>query len=123
MAKQLNVNGDNYDQFFTQILDNVEYTLHVYYNSRSGWYISFYESALFVEDAVDNTEALIYGGRKLMPNQDVFGRIYDDRLPTGFLYCVDSTLSDITEQVQLTVDNFGKGKRYNLVYFAEREFA
>ena len=123
MSKQLNIDGDNYDQFFSQIIDNVEYILHVYYNHRSGWYVSFYDATLYKESAVENSEALIYGGRKLMPNQQVLLRISDDRLPKGLLYCVDTEVSPTEDQVQLTIDNFGVGRRYNLIYFTEGELS
>lgn len=117
MAKELNIDGSNYDQTFSQIIDNILYIFHIYYNKRSGWYLSVYDSDLYNEDSDDNTEALIYGGRKLMPNQSLFKMVSDDRLPTGALFCVDTDLKDITDKGQVVIDNFGIGKRYRLVYF------
>lgn len=122
MASILNIDGTNYNQYFTQTLDSEEYILHVYYNRRSGWYISFYDSDLFDEEETDNSDALIYGGRKLMPNQDVLGRVVDeDNLPQGALYCVDTDIRDTSEQETVTKGTFGSGNRYNLVYFTEEE--
>lgn len=123
MSVTLNINGTNYNQYFTQIIDSVEYVLHVHYNARSGWYISFYDSEIYDEEAVDNTAALIYGGRKLMPFQDVLSRISDERLPQGVLLCADTELAATAELLPVGLNNFGTGQRYNLVYYTEQEVA
>lgn len=121
MAKFLNIDGSIYDKTFSQILDNVEYIFHIYYNKRSGWHLSVYDSDLYDSTATDNTSALILGGRKLMPSQDVFKVVSDSRLPKGKLYCVDTDLKSLSEQEQLTIGNFGVGNRYRLVYFSEED--
>lgn len=119
--KILNVDGTNYNQYFSQILDSVEYIIHVYYNTRLGWCISFYDSDLFDEDSDDNDDALIYGGRRLMPNQDVLARVSYDNLPQGQLWCVDMDYVSVADLDPLTIDNFGIGQRYKLVYFTEED--
>lgn len=123
MPNVLNIDGEDYNQFFSQIIDSVEYILHVYYNSRSGWYISFYDADLYDETATDNSEALIYGGRKLMPNQNVLKRVYDERLPSGALSCLDLEYTEIKDLPEVKDGTFGEGYRYRLVYFTEEEVA
>jgi hypothetical protein len=123
MAKILNINGTNYNQYFTQILDNQEYVVHIYYNTRSGWYISFYDPDIYESSSVDNTEALIYGGRKLVPNQEILLRVIDDRLPQGSLFCYDTNLRETSKQSSIVLDNFGSNKRYQVIYFTEEEVA
>lgn len=122
MAKYLNIDTTNYNQYFSQKLDNVEYILHVYYNSRNqGWYLSIYDSDLFDDELDDNSAAGLYTGRKLMPNQDVLKRAKNDSLPQGALFCVDQTFKDISEQESITIGTFGDDLRYRLVYFTEEE--
>ncbi|AUR92161.1 hypothetical protein NVP1170O_048 [Vibrio phage 1.170.O._10N.261.52.C3] len=120
MAVKLKIDTTLYNQTSKLILDNVEYVFHVYYNSRiDGWYASFYDPELYSSDQTDNSLALIYGGRRLMPNQDVFGRIKNLPLPKGALVCIDTLLSEYPPKVGK--DNFGNGKQYELIYFTEDE--
>lgn len=120
MAVKLKIDTTLYNQTSNLILDNIEYVFHVYYNSRmDGWYVSFYDPETYSADVVDNSSALIYGGRRLMPNQDVFGRIDSLNLPKGALVCIDTLLSKYPPKVGR--DNFGSGKQYELIYFTEGE--
>lgn len=124
MSKYLNIDTTNYNQYFSQKLDNVEYVLHVYYNSRNqGWYLSIYDSNLFDEESDDNEDALLYGGRKLMPNQDVLKRAKNDSLPIGALYCSDTSFRSVSDQEGVTIGSFGDDLRYRLVYFTQEEKA
>jgi hypothetical protein len=124
MAIRLNIDGTSYNQYVTQIIDSTEYILHFYYNSRnSGWYMSFYDSDLYDTEGEDNTEALILGGRRLMPYQDVLLRASDDRLPKGQLVCVDTDLEGLDVVPTVSLNNFGKDERFNLIYFSESDVA
>lgn len=129
MAVRLDTDGAKYDQYFPIILESVEYIFHIYWNdtlrlrgfSDSGWYLSVYE-AIGYHEGKDNQEVLIFGGRKLMPQQDVLGRSTDSRLPRGKLYCLDTNPA-LGEVNNYTVgrDTFGKGKRFQLYYYTQEE--
>ncbi len=132
MATKLKIDPTNYNKFFYETLEGVEYVIHLYWNnsmsrrsfSKSGWYLSLYNSELFDESSlVDEQEiALIYGGIKLMPNSNVLGEAVMNTLPKGLLLCADTKPElGIRDDYYVGLDNFGTGKRFELYYYTERE--
>ena len=109
----LNMDGDIYNQKQTFTIAGLTYRVHTYWNARSGWYVSFYDSN-------DNPINL---GIKLMPNA-VLNKYALDDYYSGEIICVDTSPErdenrDLVEG--LTLSNFGDGRRYQLVYFTEQE--
>lgn len=117
MAYTLNVSADKYNQLYEFSLDSVVYTVHVYWNHRSGWYLSLYDNDDFDNTTYDSDDALIVGGIKIVRNRNLLDRCTDSRLPAGELWCYDS--SDTTDDATVGLDNFGSDERFRLVYFTE----
>lgn len=117
MASILNVSATKYNQVYEFTLDSTVYTIHVYWNYRSGWYLSLYDNDDFDETTSASDDALILGGRKIVRNQNMFVRCTDSRLPAGQLWCYDSEFTDDDETVDL--DNFGSDERFRLLYLTE----
>ena len=106
------------NQYSRLFIDNVNYILGIYYSTRmDGWYLTFYDYNLFDPSKDDNSEALLYGGIRLMPNQDCLSLVIDKRLPTGYLIPVDTL--DADKPPRIGKDNLGTGKRFELVYFSK----
>lgn len=133
MATRIRVDGSKYNQFFSIVLEDKEYVFHIYWNNalakreftKSGWYLSVHNSEEFVwEDLTDpNLDSLIQGGIKIMPLGDLFHTYNVPDFPKGHLLCMDSTpeLGRLTDY-QVGLDNFGIGKRFQLVYYTEAEY-
>lgn len=123
MATEIKFYTDQvYNQYQKHIIDGVEYVLHLFWNDRGdgSWNISFYDSDLFNFENLDNSSALIVGGRKLMPMQDVLqGLEYYDNLPTGLLLVAD-TFEELDYEL-LNTSNFGVNKKYQLFYYNTTE--
>lgn len=122
MAYFLNIKGDDPNLYSKVIIDTVEYVVHTVWNTRSGWYISFYDPLTFDIEKEDNSSSLLLGGRKLMYNGEVLLGKGFNGLPTGALRCAD-TQPEISEEQGKTVDrdNFGRDKRFKLVYYTDAE--
>lgn len=127
MAKILNLNTDIYNQLTNFILNGVSYKLHCYWNSRGGWYLSFYDRTLFksVEESTTPEDGLIAAGLKVMPDpsSNIIKVSPDIGLPSGILRAVDTkpNLNETGVDTRITVDNFGRGKRFQLFYITEQE--
>ncbi len=122
MAYFLNISGDNPNLYSKIIIDSVEYIVHTLWNTRSGWYISFYDPLTFDITREDNSDALLLGGRKLMYNGEVFLGKGLNGLPTGELVCADTQPEVSGDQGKIvTRDNFGSDKRFKLIYFTDSE--
>lgn len=133
MATRVRVDGSNYNQIFSIVLDAKEYVFHVYWNnslakrkfSKSGWYLNIHKAEGFIwEDLREpNNESLLQGGIKIMPLSDVFHTYNVPEFPKGKLLCID-TKPELgrLKDYQVTLDNFGNGKRFQLVYYTESEF-
>lgn len=123
MAIELKFNTDRvYNQFQKYIVDGVEYIFHLYWNDRGtgSWYIGIYDAEKFSDEKEDNSEALLIGGRKLMPMQNVlYGLYYMEGLPKGMLLVADS--EEKFDYEILNTSNFGTGKRYQLWYYSVSE--
>ena len=125
MSRKLNLNTDDVtDQTTTVILDSVEYVFRLRFSSRAGWQLSIYDPDLYDYDAVDNTEAKLYGERRLMPNQDFFKFVNgSDSLPTGVLMLFDDNEPSTQDYELPTRYNLGQGKRFTLNYFTNLEIS
>jgi len=122
MAYFLNIKGDNPNLYSKVIIDAVEYVVHTLWNTRSGWYISFYDPSTFDIQKEDNSASLLLGGRKLMYNGEILVGKGFNGLPTGSLRCADTNPELIESQGKvLNRDNFGKDKRFQLIYFTDAE--
>lgn len=127
MAKILNLDTRIYNQLTKFILNGVSYKLHCYWNSRGGWYLSFYDPDLFesVEESTTTDKGLIVSGLKVMPDPDsnIISVSPDIGLPKGILRAVDTkpNLNSVGVDTRITVDNFGKGKRFQLFYITDQE--
>ncbi len=124
MAVILNLDTTILNQYSTVILEGSEYAIHLYWNDRSGWYLSFYDTDLFDKNKRDNSSALLLGGKKLMPRQNLLNKLppsLTDKLPKGGLFCIDTTPTQIPSPYTVTRDNFGKGKKFQLFYYTETE--
>lgn len=133
MATRIKTDPTKYTTFFPIILDSVEYIFHIYWNdslakrgfSDSGWYLSIYNPSLFdLQDlTADQSPALLRGGIKIMPNALLLEEEDESTgLPSGYLGCMDNTPEKgAKEDFKVTLDNFGTGKRFELVYFTKQE--
>ncbi|BAV80947.1 hypothetical protein [Vibrio phage RYC] len=121
MAQYLKIDlVEKYNNSYSVILEEVEYRIEIKYNRRNdGWYLSFYDPQTYDLDADDNSDSMILGGKKLMPNQNILWRSNDDRLPTGVLAPMDTTRSENPAPVSL--DNLGTSKQYELIYFTRQQ--
>lgn len=107
MAVTLNVNTDSkINQTLVYPLEGSKWYLNIYYNYRSGWYVS-------ISDSDDN---LIRSGIKLMPSASVFKGM---GIFEGAILCADT--DPVYREDGLTRDNFGDNKRYKLVYYSSEE--
>lgn len=113
----INTDNNNIDQVQRFTIEGTEYILKTYFNSRKfdnddlgagSWYI----------ELRDNNNNTILSGVKLVPYQDVFKYPPFRKIFSGSLILFDTkgVLDD-----QVTVDNYGSGKRYQLMYFTEEE--
>ncbi len=85
MASSLNIDTTDYNKVSTLTLEGVEYKFHLYWNSRSGWYFSLYNSDDYGDSLSESDDAMIIGGRKIIPYQNLFETVNSDDLPTdGF---------------------------------------
>lgn len=126
MVKFLNINTDVYNQTSSFVLDGVGYILHCYWNSRGGWYLSFYDPNLFtsVSESISPETGLICAGLKVMPDPSAnFVAVSPDiGLPEGILTTIDTNPNTEDEdEPRIKVDNFGRGKRFQLLYVTENE--
>jgi len=127
MAKFLNIDTSNYDFLVDFILEGTSYKLHCYYTTRGNWYLSFYNPSLFisVDESDDESKGLLLGGIRVMP--DVGQNFLDVStglgLPKGILTTSDTNPNAENEgdEPRITADNFGKGKRFRLIYLTEKE--
>lgn len=117
MAYLLGISASKYNQLYEFTLDSTVYTFHVYWNYRSGWYLSLYDNDEFDETVANSDSALIVGGRKIVRNQNIFERCTDTRLPKGQLWCYDSQSRNDDETIGL--DNFGIDERFRIIYITE----
>lgn len=124
MAQLLNMNtDDNLDQVVKFTIESNLYTFRLRYNDRSGWQLSIYDPDLFNIDQYDNTEAKLYGERKLMPNQNFLQFTHGvDTLPKGYLFLIDNEFPDKVDYEIPDRYNLGQGKRFELIYFTKDEF-
>lgn len=126
MSIRINVDTTKLNKKFKLILESVEYQMHCYWNDRQGWYLSVYDTDTYDEDLEDNQDALIVGGLKLLPQRNMFKYVSDERLELeGAVFCADfdPTSTIAGGETYVTLDNFGKGKRFRLVYFSKEEIA
>lgn len=96
----------NYDFKEEFLLSGESFILRVYYNARgSHWNV----------DLSTERGVLIVGGLKMMPNRNLLeGLSYLPNIPSGELWCVDTTGALDNEKV--TLGNFGQGKKYTIWY-------
>lgn len=119
MSYTLTVNATDYNQLYEWTLESVVYTFHIYWNSRSGWYLSVYNTDTFDESVSESDNALILGGIRLTRNTNLFKRSTSDDLPVGQLWCIDFDDNDNGDTPDLT--NFGTSEKFRLVYFTSDE--
>lgn len=113
---QYSIEVSNGNNLTTLTIENTEYYFHFYWSTRGGWYFSIYNPATSYGDFTPNADNLIYGGRKIIPNQDLLSLIPRDNLPTdGTLMCLDTT-STGEQLTELSFDDFGGSNRYQLFY-------
>ena len=124
MAQLINIDTeDNLDQVTEVLFDSVVYSLRLRYNNRSGWQLGVYDTTLFNIDIVDNTEAKLYGERKLMPNENFFKFTHGEpELPTGYLFLHDTEFPDKYNYKLPDRYDLGEGNRFVLVYFTKEEY-
>jgi len=124
MAQVLNIDTeDNLDQVIKVTLENNLYTFRLRYNDRSNWQLGIYDPEIFNISLADNTEAKLYGERKLMPNQNYFKYTNGvDYLPTGYLFLHDTDFPDRYNYKLPDRYDLGQGKRFVLVYFTKTEY-
>jgi hypothetical protein len=126
MSTRINIDTTQLNKKFKLILESVEYQMHCYWNNRQGWYLAVYDAETYDEDLEDNEAALIVGGLKMMPQRNLFKFVTDERLQLeGSVFCADfdPTATPAGEDVYVTLGNFGKDKRFRLVYFSKEEIA
>ena len=124
MAQIINIDTeDNLDQVIKFTIESRVYVFRLRYNDRSQWQLGIYDADLFNIDVVDNTEAKLYGERRLMPNQDFFKYTHGvSNLPTGYLFLHDTEFPDKINYKLPDRYDLGQGKRFVLVYFTKDEF-
>lgn len=117
MTVALNIDGDNPNQIIEFQIESVTYFFHVYWNTRSGWYVSIYDSD---NNPATNEEVTpILAGLKCMPNGLLTWRYTRETgLFSGDLLVLDM-IGDGEDQVLR--DNFGEDRQYVLTYFTEQE--
>lgn len=117
MSKYINIDTTITNQVSEYPLSGTPYQLHCYWNGRSkAWYIALYENDLFDGVTEESEDALLYS-RKVMPNQSLLSDVNVVGLPDGILFCEDTEgLKDDEYEPTITLDNFGAGKRFVLVY-------
>lgn len=132
MKIKFQVDGNVYRNRFKEILDGVEYLFLVYWNDslktrgfiNSGWYIDIYNPDLYDYEKDDNTEALILGGQKLMPNSNILKNFRLEDLPSGDLLCIDTLIGEDRKLNQeVDINTFGENRRYELWYYSEGELS
>ena len=109
MASKLNI-PTNTGYFITQRY-NIEggvYLMKFYYNYRSGWFVGLY----------DNNNTPISLGIKIRKGGDLFKYI---DLFSGNFIVLDT--NPVEGSGEVTRDNFGVGKRFQVFYFASGELA
>lgn len=110
MATFLNIDNVILNKPLEFQLEGITYIIYTEWNSRSGWYIS-------VSDLDNN---LIFAGLKAMPDANLTWRYTRTTgLFTGDIW-VDDTAVEATNEL-ITRDNFGQGKRFQLVYRTQLE--
>lgn len=124
MAQYINIDTeDNLDQVVKVILEGVVYLFRLRYNDRSGWQLGIYDPDIFNINETDNTEAKLYGERKLMPSQNFFKYTHGvPELPTGYLFLYDSQILEGQEYKLPERYDLGQDKRFVLIYFSKEEY-
>ena len=124
MAQIINIDTeDNLDQVIKFTIESRVYVFRLRYNDRSQWQLGIYDADLFNIDLVDNTEAKLYGERRLMPNQDFFKYTHGvSNLPTGYLFLIDNEFPDKFNYKLPDRYDLGQGKRFELIYYTKDEF-
>ncbi len=128
MAVFINVDGSTPSSRKTFQIEGDEYVFHTYWNYRAGgllpddeqngaWQIGLWLNDF--PDSEDDYTNLIIGGRQVMIGQDLFGSYGLSGVFKGKVFCVDT--SPITGDNFITMDNFGEGRRYQLLYFSPEE--
>ncbi|CAH9012623.1 conserved hypothetical protein [Vibrio phage 424E50-1] len=125
--------GTNYNKYFSETLEGIEYIFHIYWNnsllrreaSNAGWYMSIYDARLFDINALAEGQdtALILGGVRIMPHTRLLTNGFVEGLPAGGVYCIDTEpeKGKKDDSYYVGVDNFGTGKRFELVYMTSQE--
>lgn len=74
------------DMTMVVTFDQAEYELRIRWNMRAGWFI----------DVADGQRQPIITGRAMVLGTDIFASVrYDERVPLGRLFLVDTTRQDI----------------------------
>lgn len=114
---------DNLDQILRVTIESNLYIFRLRYNDRSKWQLSLYDADLYDISLDDNTQAKLYGEKRLMPSQDFFKYTHEvETLPTGYLFLYDTENPAISDIELPDRYNLGQGKRFILVYFTKTEF-
>lgn len=110
MATFLNTIVGLYNQTQEYQIEGISYFLNTQWNPRNGWEVSIYDNS--------NTPLLI--GLLAVPDQNITWRYSRGTgLFTGDLWVDDTSIG--TEVGVITKDNFGQGRRYQLVYRTKAE--
>ncbi len=118
----INVNGALPNSYKTFQIEGASYVIRTYWNRRAGgllsdgsqmgaWQLDLYYDE-FPEDPSD-TSKLIIGGRQI----EAFQSLFSDYLINpfeGIMLCMDT--SPVKDDDIITLNNFGEGRRYQLVY-------
>jgi len=125
MPRYLNIDTtDKTDVTTTILIESVVYLFRLRYSYRSEWQLGIYDNDTYSSEVSDNSEAKLYGDRKLVPSQDFLKYAkYDDKLPSGNLYLYD-TEDPTTEEYEVPSRyNLGQGKRFVLIYYTADEIS
>lgn len=123
MAQYINIDTeDNLDQVVKVLIEGTVYVFRLRYNDYSGWQLGIYDAEKYNFKEEDNTEAKLYGERKLMPFQNFLKFTHGvTSLPTGYLFLYDTESVEGKGYKLPDRYDLGQNKRFVLIYYSKEE--
>lgn len=110
MTVQLKVDDNTYQEKLLTLNGNSLFITYSYNTRDNRWYF----------DIVDRNDIDIISGVKILPDQNLTGKYLDvNNLLNGNIYCVNTRL----DGTDITRDNFGTDKKFQLWYLTSEEEA